>query len=64
MVFDPDGKQPDFAYSIGFKETVSQPEAIIFGLPRDVMKAMINETLHQCRKGLALSDGAVIEGLL
>ncbi|WP_416463466.1 DUF4262 domain-containing protein [Sphingomonas sp. VDB2] len=64
MVFDPDGEQPNFAYSIGFKQTVDQPEVITFGLSGDMMKFMINQTLRECREGLVLTDGAVIEGLL
>lgn len=64
LVFDPDGEQPGFGYSIGFTETVDQPEVITFGLSRELMKSMINETLQQCRNGLVLTDGAVIDGLL
>lgn len=64
LIFDPDGEQPNFAYSIGFKETVGQPEVITFGLSKELMHSMINQTLRECRKGLALTDGAIINGLL
>lgn len=63
-VFDPDGEAPGFAYSVGFTETVGQPEVIVFGLDFQLMAAMINETLDQCRKGLVLSDGLRIADLL
>ncbi len=63
-VFDPEGVEPDFAYSVGFPETVGQPEVIVFGLSREVMHFMINEILRQCRDGLQLEDGLAISGLL
>ncbi|RYY26853.1 MAG: DUF4262 domain-containing protein [Sphingomonadales bacterium] len=55
---------PSFAYSVGFPETVGQPEVIVFGLPSDLKGAMINEALRMCRDGLQLADGAEIDGLL
>lgn len=63
-VFDPDGDMPAYAYSVGFHETVQQPEVIVFGLPRDVMQFMINETLRKCRAGFQLEDGVELHGLL
>lgn len=63
-VFDPDGNDPGFAYSIGFAKTVAQPEVIIFGLATKLMHSMINGILEQCRSGLKLSDGVVVDDLL
>ena len=63
-VFDPDGDMPGFAYSVGFQETLGQPEVIVFGLPADVMRFMINETMRQCRAGLRLDHGVELQGLL
>ncbi len=64
FIFDPAGKEPDFAYSIGFEETVNQPEVIIFGLERKLMISMVNDLLNQCRTGLVLGDWTQLEGLL
>jgi Domain of unknown function (DUF4262) len=64
FIFDPEGDDLAFAYSVGFTKTVDQPEVIVFGLPMDIMKYMINETLTQCRAGLRLNDGVRISGLL
>lgn len=64
FIFDPDGDDPSFSYSIGFPETVGQPEVIIFGLDRQVMHFMVNETLRICRMGFVLEDGVRIGGLL
>ena len=64
-VFDPDQKEPDFSYSIGFPETVSQSEVIVFSLPRDLRISMVNEIWRQIsEEGLALSDGLRIYDLL
>jgi hypothetical protein len=64
FVFDPDKEVPDFSYSIGFPETVKQPEVIVFGLRQDVMHFMVNEVLVRCRSGLKLADLTEIYGLL
>lgn len=63
-VFDPDGIDPDFSYSIGFPKSLGQPEVIIFGLPTKLMHSVINNVRDQCREGLRLSDGGVVEALL
>ena len=63
-IFDPDGEQIAFSYSVGFPETAGQPEAVVFGLPQKVMHFMINEALVQCLDGLRLQDWTEIKGLL
>ena len=62
-VFDPEETLPTFAYSVGFWETVGQPEVIILGLPSQMGHFAINEVLRQCQAGLQLYDGQRIEGL-
>lgn len=64
FVFDPKGDEPSFAYSVGFEETVGQPEVIIFGLPNEIMQPMINDALRLCREGLVLQDMVQVDGLL
>ena len=63
-VFDSEGELPDFTYSIGFPATVGQPEVLVYGLPGELAKSMVNETLAQCRAGLELENGTRIDGLL
>jgi hypothetical protein len=64
-VFDPDGEEPEFSYSIGFLRTVQQPEVITFSLPRALRVSMINEIYRQISEnGLQLVDGVGIAGLL
>lgn len=64
FVFDADGDDPDFAYSVGFRKTVGQPEVIIFGLKKELMHSMINGLLEQCRNGLQLVENGLIDDLI
>lgn len=56
--------EPPFSYSVGFIETVGQPEVIVLGLSSELRQAMINDLLDKCRDGLALDDWARIDDLL
>jgi len=55
-VFDPDGVEPDFAYSIGFPASLDQPDALISGLKLDLMSVLINDLYALCRDGLRMDD--------
>jgi hypothetical protein len=63
-VADPSGEPPIFGYSVGFLETVGQPEVIIFGLSSKMTAFMINELLRRCREGLQLEDRTQVDELL
>ncbi len=63
-VFDPDGEDPSFSYSVGFAEAVGQPEIIIFGLEIGLMGTMVNFALDLCRDGLIIQDWTPVDGLL
>jgi hypothetical protein len=60
FIFDPDGNNPPFAYSIGFTKTVGMPEVILFGLPQETCHPVINQVLRLCKEGLVLSEGASV----
>ena len=45
-VFDPDGDNPPFVYTIGLTYTMNHPELIIVGLSPDVFVANITSALH------------------
>ncbi|WP_255209678.1 DUF4262 domain-containing protein [Sphingobium xenophagum] len=62
-VFDPEDDAKSFAYSVGFWESVHQPEVIILGLPSQMGVFAVNETHRQCEAGLTLFDGQSVEGL-
>jgi hypothetical protein len=57
-VFDPDHEIPDFAYSIGFPESLEQGDVLISGLDLDMMKRLINDAYALCRDGFRLADFA------
>lgn len=63
-VFDDEGETVPFGYSIGFQETLGQPEVIIFGLPSELTYAMVNVIYGQCRDSLVLRDGLVLPDVL
>lgn len=63
-VADPEGEQPPFGYSVGFPETIGQPEVIVFGLSSELVAAMINAIYRQCRDGLQMEDGLAVSDLL
>ena len=63
-VFAPEDNTPSFSYSVGFWETVGQPEIIILGLNGSMGRYAIEEGFRQCRNGLTITDGKAIEGLL
>jgi hypothetical protein len=59
-----DENSPPFSYSVGFWETVGQPEAIIFGMNSDMGHYALMETLRQCEAGLTLCEGQQLDELL
>ena len=50
-VFDPDGVEPDFSYSVGFAGSLGSPEFIIFGLRRELMQSMLASLYDQIKAG-------------
>ena len=67
-VFDPDGNDPSFAYSVGFTKTLAKlnkvdvPEVIAFGLPDEVYGPAFNTLLAMCAADLDLVEGERIPG--
>jgi hypothetical protein len=63
-VYDPDQNDPDFAYSVGFTETLAAPEFIVFGLPLKLMHSMLWTVFRQIKGGVTISDGSRWSGLV
>jgi hypothetical protein len=63
-VFDPDGNDPDFTYSIGFPKTLNCPDFIIFGLPQKLMHSMIWDVFSKIKAGKKPADGTEWKGIL
>jgi hypothetical protein len=51
-----DDEGPSFAYSVGFYETLREPEVILFGLDPEDMFAMINGIGERIKEGDTFSD--------
>jgi len=63
-VFDPDGDDPGFTYSIGFPQSLDVPDFIIFGLNQEIMHNMLWGIFRQVKAGKTVKDGAEWQGLL
>lgn len=63
-VFDPDGNDPSFSYSVGFTSTLEAPEFIVFGLDIKLMHSMLWEVFEQIRDGKYVSDDDRWSGVL
>jgi hypothetical protein len=51
---------PTWTYTIGFDETLGQPEVIVFDIPQDAANALLWEVFTQIKDGrLVLEDGKV-----
>lgn len=58
------GKDPDFAYSIGFFHCMGHPEVILFGLPLDTCMKAINVIGFDVKDGIRYQIDHVYEGIL
>jgi Domain of unknown function (DUF4262) len=63
-VFDPDGEDPSFSYSVGFTSALGTPEFIIFGLNIELMHSMLSELFRQIKDGKSVVDGDSWSGIL
>jgi hypothetical protein len=60
-----DASQPSFSYSVGFAETLNAPEFIVFGLPSELMHAMLWEMFRKLEGGGSIPEnGDRIAGVL
>ena len=55
---------PNFSYSVGWTDTLSSPEAIIFGLKSGLQHSMLWELFRQIQKGNALVEGGRYDHLI
>ena len=63
-VFDPDGEEPTFSYSIGIYARFEAPEAIVIGVKPDLGHAMVNEYCRQVQSGMRFERGVQYAGFL
>lgn len=60
-----DPRAPSYSFSVGFEQSLGQPEVLIYGLDRNLTQPMINEVFRQCKEeGLSLADGQAIGNLI
>lgn len=63
-VFDPDGTDPAFSYSVGFARTLGCAEFIVAGLSGELMHAMLWKVFCQIKAGAVPADRKRWTGVL
>lgn len=63
-VFDPEGKRENFGYSIGFEQTFSHPEVLIFGLPKEPCHGIMSVLAEGLESGMVFEVGERVSGIL
>lgn len=63
-VFDENESLPSFAYSIGFEESFSHPEIMIFGLSKDVMHSLLSNLVTDIKSGIFFLPNEKVKGVL
>jgi hypothetical protein len=56
-VFDPEGKDPEFSYTLGLWHTYRHPEVLIFGLKRELRHTLLNNLKFAISNGRSFTDG-------
>lgn len=56
---EPAGGHHGWAFTVGFAQTFGHPEVVVFGLPADVLRAMLDAIGLQLRAGRTFPDGHV-----
>ena len=63
-VFDPDGNEPPFSYSIGITKSSGAPELIVVGLDSKISHWLINEYNRRVKAGERFLPGVLYPGFL
>ncbi len=63
-VFDPEGINPDFVYSIGFEETYNHPEIMIFGLESSKSHHILSDIANDIKDGVALKTNTKLRNII
>jgi hypothetical protein len=53
----PSGGHHGWAFTVGFTQTFGHPEVVVFGLPADVLRTILETIGHELRKGRKFPDG-------
>lgn len=65
-VFSNDEQEENFTYSIGFAQSFDAPEILIFGIPLEKSRALLNACAESLKRGHQFSpnvaDGTILQG--
>ena len=59
-VFDPEGREPKFNYSVGLWHSYAHPEILIFGLDADTSTQLLNDIAEKCRNNDPAAENGMI----
>lgn len=58
-VFDPEGEDPPFAYTVGLEFLFEHPELLVLGLPPDISGILLNGLADAIQMGKRLRPGEI-----
>lgn len=58
-VFDPEGEDPPFAYTVGLEFLYEHPELLVYGLPPDLSGALLNGLAGAVQEGRRFGPGEI-----
>ena len=64
FVFDSNGVNQDFSYSIGFEQSYNHPEIMIFGLKREKMHSILGEMANDIKNGRVFEPNIKIKDII
>ncbi|MFZ5874974.1 MAG: DUF4262 domain-containing protein [Nitrospirota bacterium] len=56
-IVEPDHAHHGWAFSVGFTQTYQHPEIAVFGLPHDVLRAVLDAIAQSLQAGCSYADG-------
>lgn len=63
-VFDEEGEEPDFAYSVGLWGSCHHPEFVVVGLPQEISVRVISEIARMVVSGQRFGEGDRVRDVL
>lgn len=64
FVFDSEGENVGFAYSVGFEETYNHPEIMIFGLKQDTSHGILSDIAHELSEGKTFESNVKLQDVI
>jgi hypothetical protein len=63
LVFDPEGQEPDFGYTVGLHQTAGHPEVLMTGLPHAMLQRLLDLIGRAALSGTRFDAGCISTAL-